>query len=194
MREDLYFLPIIARALRETDPQAALRKAFELIEAMGRQPQHRRGYRQFLQLMDTVDHWRRQQGPDPTPAESFSWEAMDRPPSIELFIEKEGQIVAQCTFAKPSGKQTVDGIVPGQFAIKTDTGRVLWQGTLAEEDLLWSRAFPGQPLSVAADTGSPGQPPTRTIRLLDETLTVRVFAGIESGSLTIELTPPKEQP
>ena len=58
MNKDLYFVPIIARALQETHPQHALRQAFVDIAALGHQPAYAQGFRQFQELMAvSVDHF-----------------------------------------------------------------------------------------------------------------------------------------
>ena len=54
MTEDLFFVPIIAGALRATAPQEALRDAFERIHMLGRQEVYRTGYTHFRQFMSAV--------------------------------------------------------------------------------------------------------------------------------------------
>lgn len=52
MNNDLYFLPIIARAISASDPGPAFKKAFQEINAIGGNPGFGIGYCQFKQFMD----------------------------------------------------------------------------------------------------------------------------------------------
>ena len=54
MSNDLYFLPIIADALRQAEPKEALRAAFEEIKALGQHPQYEQGFLQFQRFMAEV--------------------------------------------------------------------------------------------------------------------------------------------
>jgi hypothetical protein len=57
MSNDLYFIPIIAKALQQKDTDESLRQAFDEIESLGQQPDYQRGYQQFQKFMHTVsDH------------------------------------------------------------------------------------------------------------------------------------------
>jgi len=185
MHDDLFFVAVITRALEQSDPRTALREAFDRIETMGQQPRYQRGYRQFLQLMGSAGQAQRHDTPEELATEIL--DAVDRPQSIEILLHRGKQPVATCTFSESTGAQTVGRITPGDYTVTLDTGRLLWQGRLAEEDLLWSRAYPKRPLQVAADTGTADQSPTRTIHLLDGTLEVNVYAGLESGTVEIRL-------
>ncbi len=187
MPDDLFFVPMITHALQQPDPKAAMLEVFEEIRRMGRESRYARGYQQFLQFMESVDQTRLQETPKELGAEILA--AMERPSGIEIIIERNDKVVATCSFEQPSGARSVDGIVPGDYRVKLDTGRVLWEGNLAERELLWSKAFPGKPLKMAADSGQPMGEPTREISLLEGTVILRVYASVESGFMEIELKP-----
>jgi len=51
---DIYFLPLIDNALQKQDPKKGLQEAFEEIETLGRQPEYKRGFRQFQMFMMQV--------------------------------------------------------------------------------------------------------------------------------------------
>ena len=51
MSDDLFFIPMIAKALREPDPKAAMIDTFEQIRAMGTEPRYQRGYKQLIEFM-----------------------------------------------------------------------------------------------------------------------------------------------
>ena len=54
MNKDLYFIPIIARALDAPQKGSALAGAFAAIERFGRQKQYQRGFEQFRRFMEAV--------------------------------------------------------------------------------------------------------------------------------------------
>jgi len=187
MQDDLFFVPMIARALQQPDPKAAMLEVFEEIRRMGQETRYGRGYQQFLRFMESVDQTRLQEAPEELGAEILT--AMERPAGIEIIVEKNDDVVTAFSFEQPFGIRSVDEIAPGNYRVKLDTGRILWEGNLAEQDLLWSKAYPGEPLKMAADSGQPIGKPTREIPLLDETVLLRVYAGLESGFLEIEWKP-----
>ena len=55
MTKDMYFLKIIADALSQPNPKEAIRKAFNKITLLGRQPKYKQGFLQFQQFMSEVD-------------------------------------------------------------------------------------------------------------------------------------------
>jgi hypothetical protein len=54
MANELYFLPIIIEALEGPNPKAELLKAFQTIEQLGRETDHKQGYAQFLLFMREI--------------------------------------------------------------------------------------------------------------------------------------------
>jgi hypothetical protein len=54
MANELYFLPIIIRALEGPNPKAKLLRAFQTIEQLGREADHKQGYAQFLLFMREI--------------------------------------------------------------------------------------------------------------------------------------------
>lgn len=111
----------------------------------------------------------------------------ERPAICEIIIERDGDPIATCSLDPGGGPRSVGGIVPGGYRLVLETGRVLWEGRLDERDLLWTKAFPDRPLPMAADTGEPQREPTRRFDLLEGEIVARVYAGIESGSVEIEV-------
>ena len=55
MSDDLYFIPIIAKALQQKDTEQALLQAFEQIKSLGRKPQYQQGLAQFEQFMASAN-------------------------------------------------------------------------------------------------------------------------------------------
>lgn len=162
MTDDLFFIPILAKALRTKERQAALQDAFLRIQEQGKQPRYRQGLIQFDQLIQAV----REHG------------------QIVLVVEREGNMFATIRIDPSGGTGRLSGIMPGRYTICLSTGRLLWEGELGEADLVWAKAFPGRPLALAADTRGAQQMPSRK-ESLDGGLTLLVFPGVEAGELSV---------
>ena len=108
-------------------------------------------------------------------------------PHAEFYLERDGQLIYKFRFEDSSAKTSFDDMIPGNYQLLLNTGWVLWNGALSAADLVWHEAYPERPLEMAADTGEDHVTPTRVIELLDGELVIRVFPGIESGRLEIEL-------
>jgi len=83
---------------------------------------------------------------------------------------------------------TIADIEPGRYLIRLGTGLVIWDGRLSAQELIWTEAFGQEGLAVAAETGDVPQKPTGQYILLDGEVILRTFAGIEKGSVEVELT------
>jgi len=105
----------------------------------------------------------------------------------EITVTRESQLLGMISLDRIPGSGSVSNVTPGQYTLALATGRVIWQGVLTEQDLVWRVAFPGRPLDLAADTGEAAQP-TLEIPLLDGELTIRVLPGLESGRIEITAT------
>lgn len=197
---DLYFLPIIAEALAQRHPRAALTVAFSGIERLSGRPDYQRGFRQFLQFMHAVVRARMRLDrngvevrdlitqiagdvPDPDSAELRGRIASEY---AEFIIERAGRSVGHIRLETQRSSGSVSRIEPGTYSVTLSTGWGIWEAALTERDLIWSAAFPGRALDAAADTGNVGAAATREIPLLDGELTLRVFPGIDSGRIEIE--------
>ena len=112
-------------------------------------------------------------------------ESRQGPFPVAITLERQGELAR--TIDVEAGEKTarVGDISPGAYTIRLSTGRVIWESELTEEDLTWSRAFPERALDLAA--GAEGGEPKRLLRLLRGELVVRVFPGIETGSMEIVL-------
>jgi len=189
MSDDLFFVAIIAEALQQSDPSAAVREAFERIRTVGQEPRYYVGYHQFLRFMECVNEALSTNALAEMVAQRR--DEMDRPMSIELVLERDDTPVAGCSFEQPSGTRTMGGISPGQYRLRTDTDLVLWEGPLTQQKVVWAKAFPDQNLPTVADTGDSRRQATQEIDLLDGTLHVRVYPGPEAGSIEITLESPE---
>lgn len=232
MTKDLYFLPIIADALRKAEPRAALRAAIEQIQTLGRQPEYEQGFLQFQRFMAEVKRSfeKRSQkvedivfdvirglalqvaadllegdqketqvvldliGSQPRWQEEFEklcgetskFKVAQRIP--EIIIEKNGERIASIPCGNLPVTHEIQNVTPGLYTISLDTGRIIWQEELTEQELMWTVAFPEQALDLAADTGEAVERTTREIRLLDGNLIIRVFPEVEGGRLELKIS------
>jgi hypothetical protein len=231
MIEDLYFIPILAEALKAPQVEEALRGAFAQIRALGQQPQYKQGLLQFEEFMRRVNDYRQQD------QSSSLNETMIRTSMVELatntfegtgqerqaildaissrrdwkdqydrlitdiqrhqpaaavtrvLLLRNGEPLGFVEVAEGTGRGTVNGATPGSYSLQLDTGRVVWEGSLTEEDLVWTKAFPGQPLPLAADTGEQRSRTTQRFDVFSGEIILQVFAGPESGSVEIIVRP-----
>lgn len=103
---------------------------------------------------------------------------------IEIEVLKDEQLIGSISTIKESDQVSL--IFPGKYMIRFSNGRVLWEGNITREDVIWTYAFPGRDLPMAAETEPLHQEPTRTLTLLDGELIIYVFAGLESGRIRIK--------
>ena len=106
---------------------------------------------------------------------------------MKIIVTKNGDTIGSIPAEPSVFAQTIRNVTPGFYEVRLNTGRVLWQADLIEEDLLWSAAFPEQALDLAADTGESFPRITKEFTILDGEITIRVFPEIESGRIEIEV-------
>ena len=186
MLNDLFFLPPLIQALKQADAGAALRQAFILIQAQGREESYQQGYQQFLQFLREAAGGDRRAAAEQI-LEQFCRE-FERPTVMELIVERDNRPLARCDLRRAGARQMVEGIKPGLYRVSLDTGCVLWEGVLAEADVIWTLAFPSQPWPLAADTGDNLVGFGREILLLQGSVVLRLFPGIEEATMEIEFT------
>ena len=81
--------------------------------------------------------------------------------NIELQLEKNNEVFWKTTINQDAFSATIKNIIPDNYIAKLNTGRILWEDTLSEKDLLWIKAYPEKPLELAADTGIEMRKPTK---------------------------------
>jgi len=183
MYDDLYFLPIIAEALQGAEVDQAILEAILLIEEMGLDDRYRRGYGQFLRFIAWADSARHRHADDgPT---SDTRRGLGRGASVVVLVERERKILAALPPDRTEAPWIVEGITPGRYRLITDTGWVLWEGDISTRDVLWVEAYGRRAIEMAADTGQATRWPTREIAIANAGLTLRIYAGIETGTLEI---------
>lgn len=105
------------------------------------------------------------------------------PLQLELRRGPETQPVVQ----GPTGAEAVSvpGIVPAQYSLSLSTGRLIWEGTILPKQALWAETYPGRDLKMAAQTGELEQEATYVESLLDGERELRLYPGIEAGTMRI---------
>ena len=204
MNHDLYFIPLVSQALAAPDPKSALPKALAVIEALGQLPEYQNGYAQWKKFfavlaegvreqrrneqgaMDQPAAVRRKKPPEDTTLEEN--EPIQFTPALEIVVAKDDRALATIPYTGTPTKRRIGNLTPGRFQINLDTGRLLWEGDLERKDLIWTEAYPDTALEVAAATEEMPNPPTREWTLLNGTMILRVFPGLESGRMIISIT------
>lgn len=104
---------------------------------------------------------------------------------IEVEFIKDDQVFY--SFPLSTNAISIGHIAPGKYTVQMSNGRMLWEGDLMREDVIWAYAYPEKDLPMAAETKPLDQKPTRTIPLLGGELTMKVFAGLEGGRITLKI-------
>jgi hypothetical protein len=191
MSKDLYFIPILARALEQDDVQAACKTAFRTIDALGQQPAYRQGYYQFRQFMDDVLIG------VVTERVGNLVETLDAvlspSPELALTLAKDDvPLLAVPALLTPAVSATCQ-VAPGCYTLSTNTGWLLWRDELRPKDVFWTEAHPDAPLALAADSDRTIESSaTRDVCLLGGELRLRVYPGVETGRLVIDVPGEKE--
>jgi hypothetical protein len=105
-------------------------------------------------------------------------------------VFRDEKTIGQLVLGPTSRTASIEQIMPGRYALALDTGRVIWEGTLTEQDSLWAHAFPGEPFDLAAADGRVLARPAWEIPLLGGDLFLRCYPGPEAGRLELGSTVP----
>lgn len=109
-------------------------------------------------------------------------ESAMRTATLTLQIYREDDLIASLPLP-PADEAIVRGIRPGRYTLTLDTGRLLWSGELSQADVLWHRAFPGRPLTLAAESAPASASFSRRIFLSVGMPEIVVLPGVETGTL-----------
>ncbi|MFH1742657.1 MAG: hypothetical protein ABIH23_26935 [bacterium] len=209
---DLYFISMIEQALKEPDPKAALVEAFKEIRDLGTRPEHEYGFRQFLWFMETVaesavhgdKHTDEERlldfiADDPQWKEAIKEFNINAESSIEssqypvIEVMRDNDLVGLVAFDVLPASGEITRLVPGEYVVRFDSGRIIWKGTLEAKHLRWAAAYPGRPLRMAAKTGETTGPATLDESLLGGEIHLRIFPGVEVGRMEITVTKSAER-
>ena len=100
---------------------------------------------------------------------------------LEFEVEKDGKIIGALRFDKNDEQKTLEKITHGFYRVRLASGMLLWEGEVTRDQVIWTEAFPGKKLDLAADTGQGQAGITRTVSLLGGELSLSIGAGLEIG-------------
>ena len=83
------------------------------------------------------------------------------------------------------GIQRVSGITPGTYSLESATGQLLWEAELGIEDLVWSAAFPTEPLPLAASSDEISERFSLSETLMEGALRLDVSPGLINGEILL---------
>jgi len=105
-------------------------------------------------------------------------------PVIE--VSSDRGFVLEKTFKTIPGCESFEDVLPGDYRVKlVNTSWIIWEGRLTDKELICSE---GKNLLAAAETGDAHTKSTSREVLLGGDMILCTYAGIESGSIVIELT------
>ena len=107
------------------------------------------------------------------------------PLALELF--KNDSLIVTHSLPEATKEIVYNNIDEGNYILKLSNGRVLWEGNIDRNHIMWEHAFPGKALPMVADTGETEVEPTMVTSLLDGEITIKLFAGLETGRIVITL-------
>ena len=181
MNYDLYFIPIIEKALAARhDKKQALLDAFRQIETLGSRDGFKTGYQQFCLFMAEIGFSMRQLSP--AQLESQFNTHFARPDAFTVTLEKDGAQPHLCRFTAAGGSNTIRRLTPGTYRLVLDTGLCLWSGRLSESDLFDVN------LKAAAAHEDFDRRPWRVISVMDGTIKLEIYTGPGSGKIKITLS------
>jgi hypothetical protein len=173
------FMAEVSMGRRLLDEQGVRTAAVEMVAGI---PTQAKPWETFLlQLIETAP-WLKDE------CEALSRACGSRPRAFSLQLLREGRRIAELPFETARSRRTASDIHPGHYVLRLDIGLGLWEGTLTAGDVLWAEAFGGEALALAAEADEVRRRPSRELKVSDAGLVLRVFPGVESGSLEIERT------
>ena len=105
----------------------------------------------------------------------------------EVMILSNKQVIDSFRLKSVPANHFISDVVPGRYGVQLRTGRVLWEGEISANDVRWTLAFPNRPFVLAAATGPTVSTPSREIVVLGGELVVRVYPGLDTGRLELDV-------
>ncbi len=105
------------------------------------------------------------------------------PPAFELY--KNDSLIPAHSITEATKEIVYTNIDAGNYTLKLSNGRLLWEGNVNRNHIMWEHAFPGKALPMAADTGETEIEPTMVTAILNGETTIKIYAGPETGRIVI---------
>ncbi|MCJ7802799.1 MAG: hypothetical protein MUP82_10630 [Candidatus Marinimicrobia bacterium] len=109
-------------------------------------------------------------------------------PILEIGLYRTENLVESQGYPKEMEKRYFKNIKPGQYILKLSNGRVIWEGNIAAQDVIWKKAFPDRDYAMAAETVKQPTEPTRSLKILNGQIKLTFEAGLETGKIRLELS------
>jgi hypothetical protein len=103
----------------------------------------------------------------------------------EALLQSGGWTLATLSQNDELKAKAVTHVTPGEYRLVLETGLVLWCAHLDQRDLIWSHAYSDRALQLAAATSGAVTPATLETVVCDGLLKIRVFPGVEAGTIAI---------
>ncbi len=193
-KNNLYFIPILAKAFESVDQIEAMNKALREIIKLGKRKEYHVGYEQFKQFVESgiksqnkakelIDRIKS----NPELLEKYYKIDEEQKTDISLEIYKEEKQISSQSLVPKEEQLTFTNIEPGNYSIRLSNGRVMWDGEIKIEDVTINKSQPQKVYSLAAKTDKSDITPTRTIELLKDEMQLLIYAGLEFGKFKIIL-------
>ena len=167
----LFFLRIIIQAAIGRQLRSKFAAAWAEIVSLGSLPEYSAGVQQVRLFMQEVHS------------------ALQRH-LLRLVLLRQSHFAGAVELSPAYPLAVLSGIKPGAYQLVDSQGKGLWSTTLLERHLLWGKAYPGQPLPLAADdTNERRQKATISASVLGGRLSIQVKPGLEFGSIELVLAP-----
>jgi len=108
-------------------------------------------------------------------------------PPHEFVLEKGSVEFARIVVPEGEKEARVYRVVPGTYTLRHASGRVLWEGRISANHVIWSEAFPNEDYSMAADTDEVTPRTSMSVSLLDGEIIISLTPGLESGTMKVTL-------
>ncbi len=175
MTKNLYFIPLLSRAVENPETGRSLREALSSIRSLGTQAEYRQGYEQFLVVL--AESMRRMLSMAENPLRFIVTRERGFPRTMEMMGEY--------------GIASLKDLAHGRYQIRLHTGMLLWEGEFTREQLLWAYAFGDEALPAAAASPGLAAQPSSVIQVIPGELVLRTYPGPLAGRIEIELLEPE---
>ena len=105
---------------------------------------------------------------------------------LEIEIFNDGIKIYSELIDEDISELTIKGITPGDYSLSLSNGRLLWNGNIARNEVVWEDAFPEENYPMAADTGEGDISPTKAEEIIHGELKMLIYAGLESGRMLLK--------
>lgn len=211
----LYFIPILMKALEKEEIQSSVESAISETTELGKLEENKTGYEQFEMFLkaginesnsynyiDRIFHGiindyisiteiekddllqKINSNPELKKRYQEIITNFGHAESIKLEIYKDGKLLKNISLE--DDKSEVSKIEVGEYTISLNNGRVLWVGEITDQDIMLD-PIKNTDYKMAASTEDKVSETTKTIKLMNNELTLFVYAGLEYGKLKFVL-------